>query len=262
MLLRGANLGVADYSLRVRAGDSAGEASYWTSESSVCTRLSFGTGYMLAVTVSLEMHVATTSSALSFDAALVVGGHKQAGESVAHASTSGQPPPPEPPQGINSAAAGSVEMRLVGHALGFFDYSLGVHIASTSSPRANWLSDSSVSALSASGHTPQSHVVVTVGLVPACPLFALCMPPSPGEGGLGGLTRSFTLSEAVSYDSVRIRSVVEHVITLQPASAWAASALAAVASVYAEAMSAPQVLPSLSPGSEDSYISITSHAVC
>ena len=208
LLLAGAHLGTGDYSSRVRVGHSAAAATVWTSVTQVWVRVAFGGGYMLAVSVSVEMHTATTSKLLSFDRVVVDRGNRSSRPQGLECDSEA---------GVNGPAAGNVEMRFWGAALGYYDYSAMLRLGATNSPRTRWEADSALLARSAVGESPVTALSVTVGggaAAPACAEHGLCV------YGADGLTRPYTLSEAVSYDMVYIRSVVEHVVVLERVSAF------------------------------------------
>ena len=75
VVLAGSSLGLCDYTSGVRVAGSAGEATEWMSLTSLWARVAYGAGFLLPVTVSLQMHVATTSRFLSFDTVFVAHGH-------------------------------------------------------------------------------------------------------------------------------------------------------------------------------------------
>ena len=204
LLLAGAHLGTGDYSSRVRVGHSAAAATVWTSVTQVWVRVAFGGGYMLAVSVSVEMHKATTTKLLSFDRLVVDRGHRSSRPQGLGCDSQAA--------GVNGPAAGNVEMRFWGAALGYYDYSAMLRLGATNSPRTRWEADSSLLARSAVGESPVTSLSVTVGggaAAPACAEHGLCV------FGADALTRPYTLSEAVSYDMVYIRSVVEHVVVVE-----------------------------------------------
>jgi len=205
---------MSDYSLRVRVGGSAAAATLWTSLTQVRVRVAYGGGYMLGVAVSLESAVSSTSHLLSFDSVYIHRAYihsarltpaatpDAACDSCSHATA-----------GVNAAAHQSLQVHLVGGGLGFVDYCGAVRVGATASPRTRWQADSSILALTGGGEAAGVPLSVTVGggaAPPACSGFSLC------RINAHGLTRAYTLSESVTYDIVRIRSLVEHVVTVTP----------------------------------------------
>ena len=94
-------------------------------------------------------------------------------------------------------------MRFWGGALGYYDYSGAMRLGGTSCPRTRWEADSSLLALAAVGESPGTALSVTVGggaAAPACAEHGLCV------FGADALTRPYTLSSAVTYDQVYVRS--------------------------------------------------------
>jgi hypothetical protein len=71
----------------------------------VWARVAFGGGYMLAISVSVEMHASTTSRTLSFDGAVIDRGHRSSRPLGAECLGC---PRPWSPAGVNAPASGQV----------------------------------------------------------------------------------------------------------------------------------------------------------
>ncbi len=126
MTVFGFQFGFADYSVRVRVGGTAAEASSWQSDTSVIIKSSSGISLSKGLIVSLLSSPFSILNAFSFSSPSVL-------------AVSSSP------------TTGSFLISLAGSHFGVSDYSLAVRIGSTACEASVWKSDSSVLCKSPNG---------------------------------------------------------------------------------------------------------------
>jgi hypothetical protein len=141
---------VSSYSVRVRLGNSAAEASVWVSSTTVVCASASGASATRRVLLTSGQLPATVTEAYSYERPMlddIIPG--------------------------NAAATGRMTVTFVGRNFGLVDFTVALRIGGTSCESSRWVADSAVKCKLAAGVSANRWVEVSVGRRKSAPLFSL-----------------------------------------------------------------------------------------